>query len=224
MRATAEHALDFGARLPDEDLETAIRRLRAHLALLIPEAEERLGRFSPAGIEEARRRVAADPGVLGPGRHAHCLARSVLELCEHLGRAGGAEPGVRGAPVPEPWVPPAGPAVELVAAGRYWDAVRVRADVGERVIKRLADTSGAVIQDSYGSVFYWLVTPGAADAWDLPPEQVVPLGVATFVAVPPPQFTDESRRLRWIRPLTVSRCLTDPTLLHDALAAETLTL
>ncbi|QXE36223.1 hypothetical protein KQY30_20220 [Streptomyces sp. GMY02] len=90
MRATAQHTVDFGIRLLPEDLDTAILRLRAHLALLIPEAEQRLGRFSPAGIEEARRRVAADPGLLGPVWYAHSLARSVLTLCAHLGH--GEEP------------------------------------------------------------------------------------------------------------------------------------
>ncbi|MYZ38320.1 MULTISPECIES: DUF6415 family natural product biosynthesis protein [unclassified Streptomyces] len=220
MRDTAQHVLDFGDRLLDEDLETAVLRLRGHLALLIPEAERRLGRLSSAGIEEARRRLVADPGLLGPGRYARCLARSVLTLCTHLGRGEEEESEIQGAPAPEPWAPPTGTTVELVGAGRYWDAVRVRADVGERVIKRLGDTSGAVIQDSYGSAFYWLVTPGAADAWDFPSKQVVPLGVATFVAVPPPHFTDRSRRLRWVVPPAVTRCLTNATLLHGALAAE----
>ncbi|MFD8964963.1 DUF6415 family natural product biosynthesis protein [Streptomyces sp. NPDC059568] len=220
MVDTAQHTLAAGVRLLDEDLETAVLRLRAHLGLLIPEAERRLGRLSSAGIEEARRRLDADPGVLGPVRYAHCLARSVLTLCTHLGH-GSEDSGttvLRSSS--EPWAPPTGTAVVLVAAGRYWDAVRVRTNVGERVIKRLGGNGGAVIQDMYGAALYWLVAPGTTDMWALPPEQVVPLGVATFVAVPPAHFTDRSRRLRWAVPLTATRYLTDAELLHGALAAE----
>ncbi|QXE36224.1 hypothetical protein KQY30_20225 [Streptomyces sp. GMY02] len=119
----------------------------------------------------------------------------------------------------EAWQPPL-TAVELVGAGRYWDAVRVRSAIGMRIIQRLGDGCGAVIEDWHGRVLYWLVPCGTADEWDLPASQVQPLGIATFVAVPPAQFTDTSRRLRWIRPLTDTRYLTDAELLHDALAAE----
>lgn len=85
MAGTARHALDFGAAVLDEDLETATLRLRGHLALLIPEAQDRLGRLAGAGVEEARQRMDATPSVLGPVRYAHALARSVLTLCAHLG-------------------------------------------------------------------------------------------------------------------------------------------
>ncbi|MFE1958908.1 DUF6415 family natural product biosynthesis protein [Streptomyces sp. NPDC059479] len=214
MVKTARRLLDSGARVLEP--EVAALQLRGFLGLLIPEAEGRLGSFSLAGIEEARRRMDAGPGSLGTVRYAHALARSVLTLCAYLGH--GQEPGVPESP--QAWAPPAGTAVVLVAAGRYWDAVRVRTDVGERVIKRLGNNSGAVIQDSYGAALYWLVAPGTADAWDLPSEQVVPLGAATFVAVPPAHFTDTSRRIRWAVPLTAERYLTDAELLHDALAAE----
>ncbi|MFE1956767.1 DUF6415 family natural product biosynthesis protein [Streptomyces sp. NPDC059479] len=220
MVKTARRVAGSDAQLSGEDLQTAVLQLRGHLALLIPEAEDRLGRLAPVGIEEARRRLDADPGVLGPVRYAHCLARSVLMLCTHLGH-GSEDSGttvLRSSS--EPWAPPTGTTVELVAAGRYWDAVRVRTDVGERVIKRLGGNSGAVIQDSYGAALYWLVAPGTTDAWDLPAEQVVPLGVATFLAVPPAHFTDTSRRIRWAVPLTAERYLTHAELLHDALAAE----
>ncbi|MFD8967047.1 DUF6415 family natural product biosynthesis protein [Streptomyces sp. NPDC059568] len=212
MVKTARQVVD------SEDLEpeVAALQLRGFLGLLVPEAEGRLGSFSSAGIEEARRRMDAGPGPLGTVRYVHALARSVLTLCAYLGH--GQEPGVPESP--RAWAPPVGTAVVLVGAGRYWDAVRVRTDVGERVIRRLGGNSGAVIQDMYGSALYWLVAPGTADAWDLPSEQVVPLGVATFVAVPPAHFTDTSRRIRWAVPLTATRYLTGAELLHGALAAE----
>ncbi|MYZ40047.1 MULTISPECIES: DUF6415 family natural product biosynthesis protein [unclassified Streptomyces] len=216
MVGTAQYVIDAGAALLDEEPEVATSQMRGFLGLLVPEAEGRLGSFSPAGIEEARRRMDAGPGPLGPVRYAHALARSVLALCAHLGH--GQEPGEPESP--QAWTPPTGTSVVLVAAGRYWDAVRVRTNVGERVIKRLGGSSGAVIQDSYGSALYWFVAPGSTDMWALPSKQVVPLGVATFVAVPPAHFTDRSRRIRWAVPLTARRYLTEAELLHDALATE----
>ncbi|QXE39191.1 ATP-binding protein [Streptomyces sp. GMY02] len=81
---TARGVIASETRLSDGELETAARRLRGHLALLIPEAEARLGRLAEAGVEEARRRLTAGPGLLGPGRYVHCLAQSVLTLCDQL--------------------------------------------------------------------------------------------------------------------------------------------
>lgn len=86
MVGTARRVVDAGARTTD--VETATLLMRGHLALLIPEAEEHLGRLAPVGIEEARLRLDAGPGLLGPVRYAHCLARSVLALCTHLDNAG----------------------------------------------------------------------------------------------------------------------------------------
>ncbi|MEU7279163.1 hypothetical protein AB0A69_10350 [Streptomyces sp. NPDC045431] len=119
----------------------------------------------------------------------------------------------------ETWVPPQGPNVELVAAGRWWDAVRAPSFVGVRVLARLGGDSGAVIEDGFGATFYWLVRPGAADAWELPGSYVAVQGTATYVAVPPVTRT-EGPGLRWAVPLGRTRCLTDPALLHATLAAE----
>jgi hypothetical protein len=63
------------------------------------------------------------------------------------------------------------------------------------------------------------VPPSAADAWELPQPFVEIRGVASYVAVPPVTYTD-GPGLRWATPLTATRCLTDPKLLHAALAAE----
>ncbi|MFE1956723.1 DUF6415 family natural product biosynthesis protein [Streptomyces sp. NPDC059479] len=220
MVETARRVIDWDGRVPAKDLETATHQMRGFLGLLIPAAEERLGRFAPVGIEEARRRLAAGPGLLGPVRHARCLARSVLSLCAHLGQ--GDEERSTAAESPELWTPPTGTTVEMVPVGRYWDAVRVRSYIGERVIERMGANSGAVIEDWHGQVLYWLIPLGAADAWDLPLSAVVPLSVATFLSVPPVSYTGEEKRLRWIVPLTATRYLTDPVLLHDALTAEIL--
>ncbi|WP_405987229.1 DUF6415 family natural product biosynthesis protein [Streptomyces sp. NBC_00872] len=215
MVKTARQVVDSDARMPDEDLERATHLMRGYLALLIPEAETRLGRLTPAGIEEARRRLDSSPALLGPARHTLRLARSVITLCSHLGH--GRQPTDA-----EPWTPPAGTTIEMVSVGRYWDAVRVRSYIGERVIERLGADSGAVIEDWHGQVLYWLIPLGAADTWNLPLSAVVPLSVATFLSVPPVSYTGEEKRLRWIVPLTTTCYLTDPELLHDVLTAEIL--
>ncbi|MFB7270497.1 DUF6415 family natural product biosynthesis protein [Streptomyces sp. NPDC056244] len=88
MGDTARSVIDSDVRLSDEDLEMYTLRLRAHLALLIPEAERQFGRLAPVGVEEARQRLDAGPGSLGLVRYAHCLARSVLSLCARLGHGG----------------------------------------------------------------------------------------------------------------------------------------
>ncbi|MEU0270598.1 hypothetical protein [Streptomyces sp. NPDC006307] len=119
----------------------------------------------------------------------------------------------------EPWTPPQGPDVELVPAGRWWDAVRAPSCVGVSVLARLGEDSGAVIEDGFGATFYWFVGPGAADAWELPQSYVTVRGTATYVAVPPVTRT-EGPGLRWAVPFSTTRCLTDPALLHATLAAE----
>lgn len=107
---------------------------------------------------------------------------------------------------------------ELVAAGHSWDAVRV-SRIGPRVIERLGEDSGAVIEDRYGAVFYWLVRPGSADTWELSSLFVRLRGTASYVAVPPVKRT-EGPGVRWAVPLGPTCYLTDPGLLHAALAAE----
>ncbi|WP_406067346.1 hypothetical protein OG372_01635 [Streptomyces sp. NBC_01020] len=118
-----------------------------------------------------------------------------------------------------PWSPPQGNTVELVAMGKSWDAVRVSARFGRAVIDRLGDQCGAVIVDGYGSVLYWLIKPGSADAWTLPSYVVGILGTSAYVAVPPLRRTS-GPGLRWDVPLTPLCYLTDTVLLHAALAAE----
>jgi hypothetical protein len=120
----------------------------------------------------------------------------------------------------EAWWPPSGFTVELAPAGHAWDAVRVPSEIGLPVVARLGDDSGAVIQDVSGGILYWLVRPGAADAWKLPQPFVEIRGETSYVAVPPVGRITGEHRLWWIVPLTRSSYLTDPELLHAALAAE----
>jgi hypothetical protein len=113
------------------------------------------------------------------------------------------------------WSPPSGTDVELLPAGRWWDAVKVSRWLAEPALDRLGDDSGAVIEDGFGRTWYWLVAPGGADGWRL--QQVVPLGETCYLAVPP-QHRTGGPGLRWRVPLAPGRYLTGPGLLHQALA------
>ncbi|UGY92629.1 hypothetical protein [Streptomyces gobiensis] len=96
--------------------------------------------------------------------------------------------------------------------------VRVPRWLGALALPRLGEDSGAVIEDGFGRVWYWLIPPGTADGWEL--RHVVVLGETCHVAVPPQWFT-EGPGLRWRVPLAPGRYLTDPELLHKALTAAT---
>lgn len=103
----------------------------------------------------------------------------------------------------------------LRAAGQWWDAVRVPRHVGEAVLTALGDTSGAVIEDPSGALLYWLVPPGTAEGWHLPPRSGVEIhGTATYLAVPGTQRTAGPH---WRIPPTPSRCLTPADALGDLL-------
>lgn len=116
---------------------------------------------------------------------------------------------------PAPWAPPSGSDVELHAAGVAWDALKVAACLGDSALAWLGERSGAVLRDPWSAALYWLVRPGAADGWRLP--HVVVLGVACYVAVPPVHRTNGFGP-HWAVPPAHERQLTDPVLLHDALA------
>lgn len=120
----------------------------------------------------------------------------------------------------EAWSPPTGDLVELVAAGRAWDAVRVPTRIGLGALTRIGDDSGAVIQDTAAGGLVWLVRPGAADTWKLPQPFMHIHGARHYVWVPPVDRTREHHCLRWIVPLTRTCYLTDPEPLHTALTAE----
>lgn len=101
------------------------------------------------------------------------------------------------------------------AAGQWWDAVRVPRRIGESVLATLGDTTGAVIEDPAGALLYWLVQPGTAAQWSLPPYCGVRVqGETTHLAVPGPQRTAGPH---WRVPPTPSRCLTPADTLGAAL-------
>lgn len=104
--------------------------------------------------------------------------------------------------------------IEMRATGRTWDAVRVPRWVAMVTLPAL-DESGAVIEDSWGAIWYWLIPSGAANGWALPGIQV--LGRACYVAVPPVRRTAPGG-VRWLLPPEPGRpAVSDPRMLHTAL-------
>ncbi|MER6145934.1 hypothetical protein ABT174_38990 [Streptomyces sparsogenes] len=92
--------------------------------------------------------------------------------------------------------------------------------IGERTLELLGDATGAVIENPFDSVLYWLIEPGAAADWDmsrLPHIQV--WGATAYVEVPPA----DCRRgpgVRWRVP-PWDRPLTAPSALLVALQTAT---
>ncbi|MFH8369210.1 hypothetical protein [Streptomyces sp. NPDC018031] len=120
------------------------------------------------------------------------------------------------------WRPPTDEATAQ-AAGEWWDAVRVPADIGARALDRLGDDSGAVISDGWGRLLYWLIPPGTAEDWRLPRVQVLGRTARemAYVGVPP-AHRQSGPALHWrIPPTTDGRWLTEPEALHTALTGAT---
>ncbi|WP_432585826.1 hypothetical protein ABVG11_06255 [Streptomyces sp. HD1123-B1] len=95
--------------------------------------------------------------------------------------------------------------------------------MGPRALDIIGDTSGAVIQDTYGTL-YWLIAKGAASGWRLRqvrvltshPQESTVLGVPPIAWTEPPP-ADEARAY-WRVPLAPGRYLTDAARLWEALA------
>ncbi|WP_254885656.1 hypothetical protein [Streptomyces sp. NA02950] len=118
-----------------------------------------------------------------------------------------------------PWKPPPSGGVEPLPVGSHWDAVRVAQPVGERALQHLGAESGAVIQDTYGTL-YWLVAVGSARSWNLRQVRVLTALVdeVTYLGVPSADWR-EGPRPHWRVPLGPGRYLTDAQRLWEALAA-----
>lgn len=123
----------------------------------------------------------------------------------------------------EQWTPPTGADPVALRAGEWWDAVRVADNIGERALAFLGGHSGAVIQDTYNTL-YWLVPPGAAASWNLPSVHILTAteGVATYLGVPPTHRLARPGKY-WRVPFTQDWYLTDPWRLYKALVHSTLT-
>ena len=117
------------------------------------------------------------------------------------------------------WTPPNDADVEALPVGRWWDAVRATADVGNRALEVLGEASGAVIQDDGYGTLYWLTETGSARSWHLRQVRVLTAlaDETTLLGVPPAHWTT-GHRTYWRVPLAHNRCLTDAVRLHAALA------
>ncbi|MEV8593378.1 hypothetical protein ACIHFC_14075 [Streptomyces sp. NPDC052013] len=104
--------------------------------------------------------------------------------------------------------------VRTLPAGQWWDAVRVPLAVGTEALRNLGSETGAVIEDGFGGILYWLVVPGSAADWRLPRVRV--LGRGSHVAVPPPHRVD-GPGLHWRVPPAHGRDTTVAPRLHTAL-------
>lgn len=115
---------------------------------------------------------------------------------------------------PDPWRPLLELDVRLEQAGKSWDAVRVPASLGERILTLLGDESGPVIED--GRRMYWLVPVGAGPCPVLRDVALLPASNAETVYVGvPPVGRMAGPGLRWRVP--AERGLTSADLLFLAL-------
>ncbi|MFF2852970.1 DUF6415 family natural product biosynthesis protein [Streptomyces sp. NPDC058001] len=226
MLALADAVLCEAADSPTRrELDILRAQLRGALMQLVPAVEDAARASHHAGLPvrailcvgETRGRLGLTPGpsLSSEVKLTQSLARSVRALTGHLEqlRTGSSRRAA------EAWHPPKGITVQLVNAGRYWDAVRVPQSIGEPVRARLREASGAIIHDGYARAMYWLVLPDAVTAWSTLSQHVQVLGEGTYVAVPPVHWTDRPG-LEWMQPPTPTRYLTDAGLLTAALDTE----
>ncbi|MEU0811514.1 hypothetical protein [Streptomyces sp. NPDC005970] len=89
--------------------------------------------------------------------------------------------------------------------------------IGRRALDLLGETTGAVIENPFDKVLYWLIAPVSATEWDmsrLPNIQV--WGTTAYIEVPSLGF-ETGPGVRWRVPLRYDRYLTDPVALFAAL-------
>jgi hypothetical protein len=121
-----------------------------------------------------------------------------------------------------PWTPPNRGDVKALPTGLWWDAVRAAPAIGDRALDLLGDATGAVIQDTYGTL-YWLTKVGTARSWHLRKVHALTQLVdeATYLGVPPASRT-KPPGTHWRIPLGHDRYLTHADRLHAALAQAVL--
>jgi hypothetical protein len=107
-------------------------------------------------------------------------------------------------------LPGRGAEVCTLAAGDWFDAVRVPLDPGLTALRLLGDGSGAVIRDGFGAILYWLIAPGSAAGWRL--EGVSVLGRGHHVAFPPLHRTTGPGLYWQVPPVRGRECTSAPRL------------
>ncbi len=116
------------------------------------------------------------------------------------------------------WIPHEG--VGSLPCGRWFVGVRLPTFVGLRVVNRLRERSGPVVQDQVAEVVTWLVAPGAAEGWERLVPGVDVVRAPRVLAVPPASWCDGpwsgGPATRWLI-APAGTCLTDPPVLLAAL-------
>ncbi|MBW1598253.1 hypothetical protein [Streptomyces sp. JJ38] len=90
-----------------------------------------------------------------------------------------------------------------VAAGRWWDAIRVEGDLGTRLANTLLDAQGRrcgpVVRDPLGPrpTTYFLVAAGTSARWAEPGTEA--LGVCCYVVLPG-NLDGDTRTVHWVSP------------------------
>lgn len=112
---------------------------------------------------------------------------------------------------------PVGPRAEPRDGGVSWDAVRMPAYLGDRVLAALRMRTGGVIRDPYQHRLYFFVTPCAADEWRFPEDAHVRILGAGSCVVFPPSYCDRAADVYWTRPVVNGRLLTGSRRLHAAM-------
>lgn len=108
------------------------------------------------------------------------------------------------------WLPSTAPHEH--PCGRDFDAVRLRSFDGTRLLGKLRERSGPVVEDQ--GVMVWLVPPGAARGWEF--QGVTVLGAGSVLTVPPARAVCDGQP-HWLLPPR-GDCLTEPRALLEALA------
>jgi len=105
-------------------------------------------------------------------------------------------------------------------AGVAWDAVRAPAYLGEQALQLLGNHQGAVIRAPFQNVLYWLVPPDSTKSWQHQPldPAIETFGTACWIDVPQ-LGPGHGCGPYWLRAPEDGRLVTDPALLHKALAA-----
>ncbi|MET8182299.1 hypothetical protein [Streptomyces sp. NPDC005336] len=120
-----------------------------------------------------------------------------------------------------PWTPPNTHSVQLLPAGKWWDAVRVPRALGEHALRLLGEATGAVIDDPLDKRLAWLIEPGTADQWDMSWLPTVELRDTTAYIDVPPLGRTIGPGVHWRVPITYDRYLTEPTVLYTVLRMAT---
>lgn len=113
------------------------------------------------------------------------------------------------------WVP-FGQALVPLPAGNFWDAIKMRADLGKAVLDQLGDKAGPVIYDSWGEMVYFLVPAGSSLRWEAP--NTWARGTASWVPIPGLEATTGPH---WLVPPDISGRLTGLDDLRAAFEAAT---